>query len=263
MTYNRVLRISCKIDAQNERDLAMKPLYIIKTGTTFENTARELGDFDIWTKAAMGVDEEHLPILVSDVENGESPPDPSQCAGAVITGSHAMVTDDLPWSLNLEIWVRECLDKEIPILGVCYGHQLLARAAGGTVGFHPGGKEIGTVKVNVKTAGRDDLLFRYIETSFNAHVTHAQTVLTLPENAVCLAYNEFEPHQAFRIGSYAWGVQFHPEYTPRIMKAYIIEQADELRTAGKNTDHLLAGVRHTPEATRVLKRFCERITTGA
>jgi len=231
----------------------LQHLYIIKTGTTFPSTLARLGDFDAWTQA--GLKNAKTDVRIVDAENGAALPPAVDCAGVVITGAHAMVTDDLPWSIALEKWIPGLLAAETPILGICYGHQLLARATGGEVGYHPQGKEIGTVEVSCLPAAEHDSLFRALPAAFPAHVTHAQTVLALPPGAIRLAANRHEPNHAFRIGKCAWGVQFHPEYTPKIMRAYIREQAGELTAAGTEPEPLLEAVVPTPAAGGLLKNF--------
>ena len=231
----------------------MQKMFVVKTGTTFPDTLRQLGDFDTWTKAAMG--ETALEVHTLDVENGAALPAAADCAGVVITGAHAMVTDDLPWSVAIERWIPSLLEAEVPLFGICYGHQLLARAAGGEVGFHPQGKEIGTVEVKRLGTADLDILFKQLPISFPAHVTHAQTVLTLPPGATRLAANGHEPNHAFRLGTNAWGVQFHPEYSTDIMRAYIREQADELTTAGRDVAGILESVGPTQAVSDLLTRF--------
>lgn len=230
----------------------MHDVVIIKVGTTFPTTALQFGDFDAWTSAAMGAD---VAVSVVDAEHGEQPPAPSQCAGVVITGSHSMVSDELPWSLALEDWLRDALAVGTPILGVCYGHQLLAKAAGGEVGYHPEGKEIGTVSVELLAEAENDPLFAGLLSPFLAQVTHSQTVLRLPPGATRLARNDFEPNQAYRLGETAYGVQFHPEYSVDIMRSYIEQQTEPLTAAGRDVDALLAAVGETPVAAQLLTRF--------
>ncbi len=166
-----------------------------------------------------------------------------------------MVTDNLPWSIALEKWIPSLLSTGVPLFGICYGHQLLARAAGGEVGFHPQGKEIGTVAVDRLDAAIEDRLFHGLSASFPAHVTHTQTVLALPPGATRLAANRHEPNHAFRLGEVAWGVQFHPEYSADIMRAYIREQANEIVTTGMNLEALLQAVIPTPAAEDLPRRF--------
>ncbi len=231
----------------------MKPILIIKAGTTFPATRQQLGDFDQWTTDALA-----LPapaITVHDPVQDKALPDSMAYSGVVITGAHAMVTDPLPWIARLESWLRTLLRQQAPIFGICFGHQLLAQAAGGEVGFHPQGKEISTVTIELTDASAEDPLFHRLPTTFPAHVTHAQSVFHLPKGATLLARNGHEPHQAFRLGDSAWGVQFHPEFSPEIMRAYIREQETELKTIGMETSTLLDRVSETEAARQLLQRF--------
>ncbi|WP_321393664.1 glutamine amidotransferase [uncultured Desulfuromusa sp.] len=235
----------------------MKKLYIIKVGTTFSSTAERYGDFDKWTADAIGSVAVETQTL--NIEQGAELPKAEECAGVVITGSHAMVTDHLPWSVQLEKWIPSLLDARIPLFGICYGHQLLAQAAGGQVGFHPQGKEIGTVSINLLPDCTTDPLFQNLPTSFVVHTTHAQSVSSLPTGAVRLATNNYEPNHAFRLGDCAWGVQFHPEYNSAIMRSYITEQAEELKSAGRDIAELIRAVSETPEAIATLRNFARYV----
>jgi GMP synthase (glutamine-hydrolysing) len=233
-----------------------KKIYIIKVGTTFSNTSKQFGDFDTWTMSALG--QAGVETCVVDVINGDekSLPEPEKCAGVVITGSHAMVTDELSWSVKVEKWIPSLLQTRIPLFGICYGHQLLARAAGGNVGFHPHGKEIGTVQINLFPDSTKDSLFQSLPQSFDVHVTHAQSVLRLPPGATRLAANSYEANHAFRVGHCAWGVQFHPEFNADIMRSYIKEQTVELMSIGFNISKLIGKVTETPIAAETIRNFC-------
>ncbi len=231
----------------------MRRLFIIKAGTTFPNTARQWGDFDLWTLNGLQLSSSEVEVV--DVAAGSPLPDAKACSGVVVTGSHAMVTDNLPWSEATAAWIPSLIAAEVPFLGICYGHQLLAQAMGGRVGFHPGGEEIGTVDIHLLPNSRTDPLFCSLPSPFKAHTTHSQTVLSLPQGAVCLASNSFEPHHAFRLGSCAWGVQFHPEYDRKIMESYVVEQTEGLEAAGQDVPELLRTIADTPEAATILRRF--------
>lgn len=232
----------------------MPSLYIIKTGSTFPTFAPDNGDFEDWVRQGLGKNAD-LEVRVIGANTGEALPDPEACAGIVITGSHAMVTDKEPWSEAIAAWLPALIAAEVPVLGICYGHQLLAHATGGVVGYHPHGKEIGTVPVALTENAESDDLFSGLPATFAAHATHSQTVLSLPEGAVHLARNAFEPHHAFRVGKAAWGVQFHPEFDAPIMREYIQQQAEPLRRDKQNPEELVAGVIETPVAAEVLARF--------
>jgi GMP synthase (glutamine-hydrolysing) len=237
----------------------MKHLYIIKAGSTFAATAAKFGDFEEMTRRGLKVAREKVKVVKAS--QGENLPTPDSCYGAVITGAHCMVTDNLPWSLTIEKWVKAMVAAEVPLLGVCYGHQLLGRAMGGKVGYHPQGKEVGTFEVRLLPAAKEDPLIGTLPQKFPVHATHAQSVLKLPPGATHLAENDFERHHAMRIGRCAWGVQFHPEYDCNIERDYIEAQAKALAKTGRDVDKLLANLRETPEAASILRKFARLALT--
>jgi GMP synthase (glutamine-hydrolysing) len=126
---------------------------------------------------------------------------------------------------------------------------------GGQVDYHPEGKEIGTVKIQLNTGYINDTLFQSLPQQFHVHVSHSQSILHLPAGAISLAENVHDSNQAFRLGDFAWGVQFHPEYDANIMRSYILEQAEELKLKGQDVSALLDAVRATPHAAQVLQDF--------
>ena len=125
---------------------------------------------------------------------------------AVISGSQTSVYDDESWITGTDAWVREAVESGLPVLGVCWGHQLLAQALGGDVD-PMGSHELGYATVELVD---DDPLFDGVGASFVAFETHSDEVTRLPAAASVLAEND-RALQAFRIRN-AWGVQFHPEY---------------------------------------------------
>jgi GMP synthase (glutamine-hydrolysing) len=181
-------------------------------------------------------------------------------SGIIITGSHDMVTDRHPWSEKTAEWVKQAVESDVPVLGVCYGHQLLAHAMGGVVGDNPKGKAFGTVTVRLNPQGRHDVLFNGMPETFAAHVCHSQRVLKLPDGATLLASSEMDRHHAFVIGRRAWGVQFHPEFGGPILRRYIQRSADDLRTQGLDVERLLSDIRETPHSEALLRRF-QRLCT--
>lgn len=222
-----------------------RPLLILKLGDTFAETAQTLGDFEHWI--ARGLHSAELPLCVLDPRRGDALPAPDTLGGVVMTGSHAMVTERAAWSEALAEWLRTAVPGGLPTLGICYGHQLLADALGGEAGNHAQGLELGTVQVRCLPAARDDTLFGALPDQFPAQVVHRQSALRLPPGAVPLAANDWEAHQAFRIGTQAWGVQFHPEFDAAAMQAYVDQLAVDVPAAPKVTD--------TPASASLLPRF--------
>jgi len=238
----------------------MKKIFIIKAGSAFPDTAAKYGDFEELTKT--GLAGSNAEVVTIAACQGEPLPSPQECDGVVITGAHCMVTDNLPWSLAIEAWIPALVQLQVPLLGICYGHQLLGRAMGGQVDFHPRGREVGTVEIRKTAAGQTDPLFKELPDQFPAHATHAQAVLTLPHGAVLLAENDFEPHHAFRVGQCAWGVQFHPEYSLDVMRDYLFKQQELLTRAGQDVARLSKDICETSVANSLLTRFASLATKG-
>ncbi|WP_440531842.1 glutamine amidotransferase [Variovorax sp. YR566] len=229
------------------------PLVIVKLGDTFEALRAQRGDFEHWI--ADGLDTHALPLLVVDPRRGDALPDPAEVSGAVVTGSHAMVSHREPWSETTAAWLAQLVARDTPVLGICYGHQLLAHALGGEAGDHPQGAEVGTVTVTLDDAAATDQLLRGLPAQFPAHVVHWQSALRLPEGAVRLAGNDHEPVHAFRAGAHAWGVQFHPEFDADVMRGYIDQLAGDLARAGTDPAALREHVVPTDAAAGLLGRF--------
>ena len=229
----------------------MQPLLIVKLGDFILDLVIHRGDFESWISAGLG----DVPVRVVDPRRGEALPQPGEVAAAVVTGSHSMVTDREVWSETTARWLAGRVAEGMPVLGICYGHQLLAHALGGEAAWHPGGIEIGTVTLRKSDAAQRDPLFADLPECFPAHVVHRQTARRLPPGAECLASSEFEPHHAFRVGDAAWGVQFHPEFDTVAMRGYIDQLADPLREGGADPERLAAAVTETEAATSLLRRF--------
>lgn len=249
-----------------------KPVLIVTAGNTFPDVRQMQGDFDDWIAAGLG---ESVPQLRVDARKQLEFPFPAELSGVVITGSHAMVTDREPWSERLAAWLKTCVQAQVPMLGICYGHQLLAHALGGQVGNRPEGIEIGTHTIRLTEAAAEDPLFQTMPQQFGAQLVHKQSVLGLPPDAVLLASGENEAHQAYRVGPCAWGVQFHPEFSVVAMQAYLDKAAAEVRAAAvkeavQGGDAAVAVAEVAPravalptvEAAGLLKRFAGLTLTG-
>lgn len=237
--------------------MAQKPILILKAGKTYPEIIRIYGDFEEWFRDKLLPPREDLVVEV--FRDNASLPDPGDFAGTIITGSHEDVTDHTPWMEKLTGWIRHAIETDHPMLGVCFGHQILAYAAGGKIGNHPGGQELGTVQITLTTKGRNDPLFKGMPETFPVQVNHAQTILKRPPKTILLAYNEFESTHAFRIRN-AIGVQFHPEYTYDIMRAQILAQKNKVEKNGKSTDELLRYVSPMDYGKIILRNFMEMIS---
>lgn len=237
-----------------------RPLLIVQTGRTHDHIRERLGDFDHWIAA--GLRAGGAEVATHDALSDTPPPAPETLAGIVLTGSHAMVSEREPWSEALVPWLQRAVQTATPVLGICYGHQLLAHALGGEVAHHPQGVEIGTVRVQRHAAALTDPLLGKLPDEFDAQATHWQSVRRLPPGAVLLAGNAFEPHHAFRVGPCAWGVQFHPEFSAEALQAYVDGMGPTLAREGRDAAQIRAGLKDTPEAASVLPAFARFVLSA-
>ncbi|MFB6254517.1 MAG: type 1 glutamine amidotransferase [Halobacteriaceae archaeon] len=140
-----------------------------------------------------------------NITDGDMPPSIDFDA-AVVTGSKASVYWNEEWIEQTKSWVHQAIQEDLPLLGVCFGHQLIADVLGGTV------EDMGDYEIGYKTISkvRDDPLFENVPSEFTAFTTHSDEVTVLPPGTVKLAENE-RSIQAFR-KDHIFSVQFHPEY---------------------------------------------------
>ncbi len=170
-------------------------------------------------------------LVEYDVTEGDLPTD-YEVDGCVVTGSRASVYWDEPWIDELIEWVRGGIDRGLPCLGICYGHQILAVALGGSV---EGMDEYEIGYRDVERVG-DSRLLDGIDGTFTVFTTHQDTVTELPPDAEVIAENDYGIH-GFQQGP-VYAVQFHPEYD--------METAESV-TRGKDLDEetkdrVLAGI---------------------
>ncbi|MFP6561830.1 glutamine amidotransferase [Paraburkholderia sp. B3] len=232
-----------------------RPLAIFKLDSTFPELSAAAGDFEDWFQQA--VIDHGMPVQIWNARGEGALPEPAALAGVILTGSACMVTARQPWSERLRLWLRQAVGAGLPVLGVRYGHQLLADALGGCVAARPEGAEVGTISVGRHAISDNDPLFAGLPQQFFAQSVHWQSVMRLPEQAVLLAGSEADPHQAYRVGENAWGVQFHPEFPMAAMRFYIETYEDTLRKEGQDPLRLARQVRETPEAGGLLPAFAK------
>ncbi len=230
------------------------PALILEVGDPPAAVRETHGSFADWF--GFGLDLPRTRLVVIDPRAADTKlPSPSHYSAVIISGSASMVTERDPFAVRLAAWIPTVIRARVPLLGVCYGHQILAFATGGRVDYHERGIEVGTVPIRVESCAGVDPLFGALPTLFDAQASHLQTVTALPPGATRLASNDHDPNHAYRLNDRTWGVQFHPEFSADVMRAYFSARKADYERRALDVGRLLSSVRATPDAASLLRRF--------
>lgn len=230
---------------------------LIQMGRAPEDISHVFGDQGEWFKCALAP--EHIEFNVVCPADGERLPKSEDFDIAILSGSWSMVTDRESWSEITRKWILEVLPSGKYMLGVCYGHQLMADALGGHVDYHPLGREIGLKTVTLTAAASQDPLLENLPRQFEANLSHEQTVVTPPPGAVVLASSAHDPHQILRYGPTAFSVQFHPEFTPSLMRACIMRRAHALQQSGVDVNEVVGQLKPAQYAHQLMVSFVRHV----
>ncbi|MGH8824500.1 MAG: type 1 glutamine amidotransferase [Jiangellaceae bacterium] len=154
--------------------------------------------------------------------------------GLLVLGGQMSAYDDriAPWLPATRRLLAASVSAGVPTLGICLGAQLLAVACGGTVEVDAApGRESGVVDIRWRAEAATDPLVAGLPEPFPGPSMHADAVARLPAGAAWLGETEMYPHQAFRVGAAAWGVQFHPEVSEATFRTWA-EGHPEVDTEG-------------------------------
>ena len=146
--------------------------------------------------------------------------------GLIVLGGEMSAYDDevAPWLPAVRDLLRTAVLDEVPTLGICLGAQLLALATGGDVQVAaPGGRESGVIDVRWRAEAVVDPLVSGLPDPTAGPSMHADAIVRLPGGAVWLGSSAAYPHQAFRLGPAAWGVQFHPEVSLGTFRGWAVD----------------------------------------
>ncbi len=145
--------------------------------------------------------------------------------GYLITGSAYGVYDEVPFIPKLMKFIQDIFDTGKPLVGICFGHQIVAHTLGGHAAKFKNGWGIGTMPI--KMVGKADWIPADIRQVDLIHV-HQDQVITLPPDAVRLAQSDFCQNAAFAIGTQVFAIQGHPEFTPAYTSALIDIREDKI-----------------------------------
>ncbi len=158
------------------------------------------------------------------IVEGEFPLDLASVDGWIITGSRYSAYDDEPWIHRLGELIRT-VHGRVPLVGICFGHQMIARALGGRVGLAPQGRGIGVLPVHVSTT--EPWMDPPLETVYLI-ASHQDQVLALPPDGRVLAGSDFCPVGIYAVGDTTIGIQSHPEFTPTIADALLTQREHQI-----------------------------------
>lgn len=142
----------------------------------------------------------------------------------MIPGCMYSAYDSLPWILGLQEWVRDAVAHGVFLIGICFGHQVIAEALGGTVERYAGGWGTGIRKSSIID---DVMLESFPDAKLRLLYNHHDQVITPPTGAITLATSDFCRYEALRYGHQVFTFQGHPEYTPYYMSYYLNNLASD------------------------------------
>ena len=196
----------------------MRRISIITNGPGISEVKTLYGQASDWIQSVL---KQYNDIEVNIVKGYEMEYlDPNEDNAWIITGSAHSVYDDFPWINYIKEKLHEIKETKKPVLGICFGHQLIADTFGGKVILNEKGWELGSCKVNLLEASKDCSLFSGLPISLDVYQSHQDVVVAIPEESILLAENDMGI-QSFVYNDSFYGVQFHPEFTKIVMEKYL------------------------------------------
>lgn len=181
--------------------------------------------------------------------------------GVIVLGGTPGPTDDddAVWLPRVRALIADCLDREVPLLGICLGAEMLAVVAGGSVGRVRNGAEIGLCDLSLTEAAVGDPLFDGLEGELKALQWHTLEIHDLPAGSVPLCSSTRCPNQAFRVGPMAWGTQFHLEGLASTAEEWARDDSDEMVAENLTAEQVINPVQqHEPRLREVWSTVADR-----
>ena len=184
-------------------------IIIVSNGPGLPEIVQEYGHSSSWIPSL--VNDEDITFEVKKAYDNEKL-SISDGDAWIITGSKFSVYDDLSWIKYLKDFVCDAIENNKHMLGICFGHQIIAESYGGKVEKNLMGWELGSYPISLTKDGLESALFTNFNSNDIAYESHQDSVVKLPENFIELGYTK-KSNQSFSYNGKVFGVQFHPEFT--------------------------------------------------
>jgi GMP synthase-like glutamine amidotransferase len=189
---------------------------ILQTGCAPDELISEHGDYnEMFMQLLAG---RGMSFATYRVLDDAFPEDATEADGWLVTGSRCGVYDGFPWISRLEAWLRHAISAQAPIVGICFGHQVITQALGGRVQKYDGGWQVGLKTYTSAETGQ----------SRNLLAWHQDQVLALPENTVLLESSKDCRFAALQFGDTVRTYQAHPEFTPGYVQGLFEVRGDAI-----------------------------------
>lgn len=184
-----------------------------------------IADYPEAFRALFAKDNHDIALRVYDVCHGELPESVGECQGYIITGSKHSVYEDILWIHQLADFVRQVHAQKHKLVGICFGHQMIAYALGGKVTKSDHGWGIGTKPVELQ---HTKAWMQPEKPSYRLLLSHQDQVLALPNGAESLGGNEHCPISMIGVGEHMLGIQAHPEFTTPYAEALMDSRVERI-----------------------------------
>ena len=177
---------------------------VLKTGSAPRHIRETHGDFEDLFEGLLGQSGQQWEVY--DAEHDELPDMNEGHTAYLVTGSPASMTESPPWILNLLELIRQIHATQRTLLGICFGHQALARALGGVVRRNPQGEDIGTTSLTWTPSAKKIPALDLAPQPLRILEVHEDNVSSLPPGALHLAFSARTPHEIFALGDHTLGL---------------------------------------------------------
>ncbi|MDA1206867.1 MAG: GMP synthase [Proteobacteria bacterium] len=219
---------------------------ILKADSVMPELQREHGDYSDMFKRLLLAVEPTLEVTIFDVEHGDYPANLDVCNGYVITGSKRSVYEDEPWIQALGAFVQRLHSVKKPLVGICFGHQLVAEYLGGKTEKSPRGWGVGRHETRLK---RELGKSAPAEAKFSLLSSHQDQVVRVPEDGEIIAESDFCPIAGMRLGHHILTFQGHPEFSVPYARALLEIRRSQVDEA--TYDKALASFSEAPDQQQV------------